>query len=319
MNNIIRVLPCFLLLASCISSTPVGSPTRTYAEVVTYEDHVLRMEAAELSSGQMAYIDEGSGPPVVLMHGIPTSSWMYRKVVRGLVDAGHRVIAPDLMGMGASERIEDESKLTVRAQAEAMLELFGDHLGLRDWTHVVHDFAGPITWEMLGDERFRASKLVLLNTFAFDDGWDPGLSGITKAATTMGTSPPFDRAFYEMAVKGMVEDAAMANGRMLHGYCRPLVEGGDVVYRCLYFEANDLRERLSGYQLALAGSDLEVVGIVWGRHDDFLSAGAQLDQLQKLMGVSSDRVQIVETAGHLIAEEAPDAVIAAVSGGSSQP
>lgn len=297
----------------------MGSPTRTYAEVVTYEDHVLRMEAAALSSGQMAYVDEGSGPPVVLMHGIPTSSWMYRKVVRGLVEAGHRVIAPDLMGMGASERIEDESKLTVRAQAGVMLELLGDHLGLRDWTHVVHDFAGPITWEMLGDERFRASRLVLLNTFAFDDGWDPGLNGITKAATTMGTSPPFDRAFYEMAVKGMVEDSEMANRRMLHGYCRPLVEGAGVAYRCLYFEANDLRDRLPGYQQALAGSGLEVAGIVWGRHDDFLIPDAQLDQFQALLGVPSDRVQIVETAGHLIAEDAPDAVIAAVSAGASGP
>lgn len=308
---LMALIPC---AASCSLSNPTGSATRTYAEVVTYEDHVLRMEAAELQSGQLAYLDEGSGPVVVLMHGIPTSSWMYRKVVRGLVEQGHRVIAPDLMGMGASERIEDEDLLSVKAQADVLLELLGDHLGLRDWTHVVHDFAGPITWEMLGDERFRATRLVLLNTFAFEDGWSPGLNGITKAATAMGTSPPFDRAFYEIAVKGMVKDSGVANARMLHGYCRPLVEGADVAYRCLYFEANDLKGRLAGYQSKLEDSGLEVAGIVWGRHDEFLSAGAQLEQLQALMNVPASRVRIVEGAGHLIAEEDPGAVIAAISG-----
>ena len=58
----------------------------------------------------MAYVDEGSGPVVLLLHGEPSWSYLYRKVVPVLVDAGFRVVAPDLIGFGRSDkptRLED--------------------------------------------------------------------------------------------------------------------------------------------------------------------------------------------------------------------
>ena len=51
-------------------------------------------------------VDEGSGPPVLLLHGFPDSSALWRHQIPALVDAGHRVIAPDLRGFGASDRPE---------------------------------------------------------------------------------------------------------------------------------------------------------------------------------------------------------------------
>ena len=55
-------------------------------------------------------VDEGSGPPVLLLHGFPDSSALWRHQIPALVDAGHRVIAPDLRGFGASDRPKGEAK-----------------------------------------------------------------------------------------------------------------------------------------------------------------------------------------------------------------
>ena len=80
-----------LVLPGCVAEAPTGAET--------YDDHLGMMKYAEVQGRKLAYIDEGTGKPIVLMHGIPTSSWMYRKVIPKLVEAGYRVIAPDLMGM----------------------------------------------------------------------------------------------------------------------------------------------------------------------------------------------------------------------------
>ena len=64
------------------------------------------MKTVQLPQGRMAYVDEGSGPPVVLVHGTPSSSREWRHVIEALRER-HRVLAPDLLGFGASERPPD--------------------------------------------------------------------------------------------------------------------------------------------------------------------------------------------------------------------
>jgi len=297
---------CSAVASLLLASSAVSS----YGEIETYADHLKHMQYAKVLGMKMAYIDEGSGKPIVLMHGIPTSSWMYRKVIPGLVDAGYRVIAPDLMGLGASERSADASALTVKKQSEYVLELLAGKLRLGSWAHVVHDFGGPITWEMMEDPRFQIDRLVILDTFSFERGWSPGLNWITKQAMWAETSELFGPSFYRMAIRGMVGDKALATPNMVEGYCRPLDDGGGFTYKSLYFQANMLKKELPRYQDNLAKyKDLDV-RIVWGGKDPFLSATEQMPQFRELLGIDEDKVLVLESAKHLIADEYPDRVVA---------
>lgn len=297
----IALLGLLLVLVGCVPDAPSGAET--------YDDHLAMMKYAEVQGRKLAYIDEGTGKPIVLIHGIPTSSWMYRKIIPGLVDAGYRVIAPDLMGMGASERLEDPGELTVRKQSEYLIELLADRLKLDEWSHVVHDFGGPITWEMMEDPRFRIDRLIILDTFAFEKGWSPGLNVVTKNMTRIATSRPFDRAFYTMAIKGMVQDKALANTEMIDGYCHPLADGGGFTFETLYFTANELKKELPRYQRNLARYKNHDVKIIWGRHDPFLSSTLQLDQFKELLEVEDEHVLLLESAKHLIADEEPESIV----------
>jgi haloalkane dehalogenase len=111
---------------------------------------------------RMHYLDEGSGPAVLLLHGEPTWSYLYRTVIPELVPAA-RAIAPDYFGFGRSDkplRIEDYSyDFHVRS-----IERLADELDLRDATVVVQDWGGPIGLRLAVERPDRIGKLVIMNT-----------------------------------------------------------------------------------------------------------------------------------------------------------
>src|SRR5512133_3021901 len=95
----------------------------------------------QLPMGRMHYIDEGHGSPIVMVHGTPTWSFLYRHLVKRLA-ADYRCLAPDNLGFGLSNKPAGWS-YTPQAHADN-LRAFIESLGLRDVTLVVHDFGGPI-------------------------------------------------------------------------------------------------------------------------------------------------------------------------------
>jgi haloalkane dehalogenase len=111
---------------------------------------------------RMHYLDKGSGPAVLLLHGEPTWSYLYRTVIPELVPAA-RAIAPDYFGFGRSDkplRIEDYSyDFHVRS-----IERLADELDLRDATVVVQDWGGPIGLRLAVERPDRIGKLVIMNT-----------------------------------------------------------------------------------------------------------------------------------------------------------
>ena len=111
---------------------------------------------------RMHYLDEGAGPAVLLLHGEPTWSYLYRKVIRELVP-GARAIAPDYFGFGRSDkplRVEDYSyDFHVRSITRLVEEL-----DLRDATVVVQDWGGPIGLRLAVENPDRIGKLVIMNT-----------------------------------------------------------------------------------------------------------------------------------------------------------
>jgi haloalkane dehalogenase len=92
---------------------------------------------------RLAHIDEGAGAPVVMLHGEPTWSFLWRKVIPPVLDAGFRVIAPDLPGFGRSDKPIDEDWYSYDRHVAAVLDLLVS-LEVRDATLVLHDWGGPI-------------------------------------------------------------------------------------------------------------------------------------------------------------------------------
>ncbi len=118
----------------------------------------------ELDGVRIHYLDEGSGPPILMVHGQPTWSYLYRKMIPPLVAAGYRCIAPDLMGFGLSDKPTDESVYTLRRHVELVAGLIG-MLQLKGITIVGQDWGGPISLRYAIDHQDNVRALVILNTF----------------------------------------------------------------------------------------------------------------------------------------------------------
>jgi haloalkane dehalogenase len=120
----------------------------------------------DLGGVRMHYLDEGWGEPVVCVHGNPTWSFYFRNLVTGLRDQ-HRVIVPDHVGCGLSDKPDDGEYDYTLARRIEDLEALLDRLGVDRATLVVHDWGGAIGlgWAVRHPERVR--RLVILNTAAF--------------------------------------------------------------------------------------------------------------------------------------------------------
>jgi len=118
---------------------------------------------------RLHYLDEGSGPLVVLFHGEPTWSFLYRKVIPRITAAGFRAIAPDYPGFGKSDKPTDPAFYTYDRLTAAMRALV-DHLDLREAAAVVQDWGGPIGLRVAVEAQGRFTRLSILNTGLFTGG-----------------------------------------------------------------------------------------------------------------------------------------------------
>jgi haloalkane dehalogenase len=141
------------------------SPARALSTpLFPYEPRFARVRV-EGGDFDMAYVEHGAGPPVLLLHGNPTWGFLYREVIHAL--GPHvRAIAPDLLGFGRSDKLERPEHYTLENHLAALTQLV-DALGLEDLTLVVHDWAGPIGLSYAVDHPERIRRLVIMNTWAF--------------------------------------------------------------------------------------------------------------------------------------------------------
>jgi len=151
---------------------------------MNYRQHQARLRFFEADGGKIAYVDEGQGPAILLVHGFPTSSWLFRNVIPILVENGIRVIAPDLLGFGSSAKPDEASLYSTEAQAVRILALM-QSLGIKQWSQVCHNLGGPWTWEIIDKEPEHVQKLIITNTTAYREGWHPPAS-IDMMATPLG-------------------------------------------------------------------------------------------------------------------------------------
>lgn len=127
-----------------------------------------RPRSVSLNGLRYAYVDEGSGPPVVLVHGNPSWSYHFRSLLERLPAAGHRAIAPDHIGMGRSAKpAASDYPHTLTRRVADFTAFLAQVVPNGPVTLVVHDWGGAVAlaWAVAHPER--VERLVLLNTAAF--------------------------------------------------------------------------------------------------------------------------------------------------------
>jgi pimeloyl-ACP methyl ester carboxylesterase len=251
---------------------------------------------ATVSGGELAYHDLGSGPPVLLVHGFPLSSYVWRALVPALAGM-HRVIAPDLLGLGDSEKPAG-ARLDIGAQAGYLRELLAQ-LDVERVAVVGHSTGGGIAQLLAAGAG--VDTLVLIDSIAFDRWPAPAVSEIQAVA-------PRDEAFetVELVIRSAftigMGDSALAR-EDFERYLDPWRDPSAVPAFFRWARALDgvgLRE------LAPAmGSWAIPTLLLWGEQDPFHPI-AIAEELQD--AIPSSALGIVPGCGHLLPEEAPETI-----------
>lgn len=121
---------------------------------------------AEVDGLRMHYVDEGSGQPVVMFHGEPTWSYLYRKIVPAVLESGRRAVCPDFAGFGRSDKPVDFGWYSYDRHVEHVSAVLAG-LDLREAVVVVQDWGGPIGLRWAVENEERVAALVVLNTGLF--------------------------------------------------------------------------------------------------------------------------------------------------------
>lgn len=192
------------------------TPDSRFEDLADYPfaPHYRHVTASGTEPLRMHYVDEGlpDGPPIVLLHGEPTWSYLYRTMIPPLADGGHRVLAPDLIGFGRSDkpsRIGDYSYLRHVEWVASWLE----GLDLRNVTLFVQDWGSLIGLRIAAEHGDRISRIVVANGFlptatrrtplafhawrAFARYWPVLPAGRLVAAGTVHKVPAEVRAGYD--------------------------------------------------------------------------------------------------------------------------
>lgn len=141
-----------------------------------FDPHYSQVQTEGVEPLRMHYVDAGpaQGPVVLLMHGQPTWSYLYRKVIPVLTEAGLRAIAPDHIGFGRSDKLTEPTDYTFARHVDWLHTLVVG-LDLNEVTLVVQDWGGPIGLSALARDPSRFARILATNTILHT--CDPALEG----------------------------------------------------------------------------------------------------------------------------------------------
>ena len=168
----------FLFVGYLYLSDPTPDNFKVDKALFPYESHYIDLE----NGARIHYVDEGKGKTLLLLHGNPTWSFLYRKIIAEL-KGEYRLIAPDYPGFGLSSAPKGYG-FTAAEQAQAINE-FVQKLDLQDTTIMVQDWGGPIGFDVALSNPDRISAFVIGNTWA----WPLERTGQKVFSTLMGGVP----------------------------------------------------------------------------------------------------------------------------------
>ncbi|HEV2582875.1 MAG TPA: alpha/beta fold hydrolase [Ktedonobacteraceae bacterium] len=260
----------------------------------------------------MHYVDEGSGEPVVMLHGDPTWGYLYRNFISPLSRRA-RCIVPDHMGMGKSSVPPERGRYRLEQHC-ANLEALLLHLDLRDITLVLHDWGGPVALGFAIQHPDRIKRLVLTNTWAFapwPGGPFPRLLELIRSER--GEAFVLQKNGYlAPALQGTTFHRERLTPEVMQAYQAPYptpesrlamlcwsrdipVQESDVSFAAM----KRIEQGLSGF------NDIPVL-LIWGMQDPVLPAPV-LQRWQQLYPHATTHV--LEDASHFLQEDAPERIV----------
>jgi pimeloyl-ACP methyl ester carboxylesterase len=243
----------------------------------------------------------GDGEPVVLIHGFPTSSHLWRDVVP-LVPEGHRVVVLDLLGYGRSDRPQEGSDLSIKGHAERIVALL-DALRISYAAIVGHDLGGGIAQYLAVHHPTRVARLCLVDSVAFGD-WP------TRQVRLARATLPLTRHLPATWILGILrselergyaheERGARSIDINVRPFCQP--EGLDVLVA--HLEALDAAETM-----ALQPRLKDIVAptaVITGAHDPFVPPAVSRRLHDAIPGSTFD---VLADVRHFTPEEAPETI-----------
>lgn len=259
---------------------------------------------------RLAARDEGTGPPVVLVHGTPSHSVMWRQVLPALVAGGRRVVCYDLLGYGASER-PTARDTSVTAQTDLLVALL-DTLRLDQVDLVGHDIGGAIVQRLAVLHPDRLRRVVLADTVSYDSWPSPTWRRIIDDHLERYEALPLPefQALLTRQLQMTVVDPARMAGEVLDAYLEPLASPlGKASFFCHQVRHYDSRHT---QQIAHRLPELVMpVLILWGEADQWQPL-AYAERLAR--DIPSAELRVISNAGHFLTEDAPDVVSQTLAG-----
>jgi haloalkane dehalogenase len=268
---------------------------------------------------EMAYVEAGSGDPIVFLHGNPTSSYLWRNVVPHLADRG-RCIAPDLIGMGDSDKLEPSGPDRYRfVEHRAHLDAFLEAVGVtRRVTFVLHDWGSALGFDWANRHRGAVLGIAYMEAIVRPLGWDEWPSAASSVF----------RAFRSPAGEKMVLEDNVFVERVLPGsILRKLSEQEMEEYRRPFRAKGEGRRPTLTWprQIPLDGEPPDVVAIVqayaeWLASSDVPKLFVDADPGAILIGAQREfcrawpnQTEVRVKGSHFVQEDSPDEIGRAIA------
>ena len=263
---------------------------------------------------EMAYVEMGDGDPIVFLHGNPTSSYLWRNVMPHLSSLG-RCLAPDLIGMGDSEKLEDSGPESYRfVEHRKYLDALLDALGVKEnVTLVIHDWGSALGFDWARRHPDAIKGIAYMEGIVRPVDWEDWPEAIT----------PLFEAFRSDAGEAMVLQKNIFVEKVLPGsVLRGLTEAEMAVYRRPFAEAGEDRRPTLTWprQIPLSGEPEDVVQIVsdyaeWMAENELPKLFINAEPGAILVGPQRDfcrswinQTEVTVAGSHFIQEDSPDEI-----------
>ncbi|WP_197040115.1 alpha/beta fold hydrolase [Mycobacterium sp. URHB0044] len=280
-------------------------PFEVSAEEYPFTDHWL-----EFRDGHIHYVDEGDGPTVLLLHGNPTWSYLYRNVIKEL-SSECRLVALDYPGFGMSKAPTGYG-YTPQEHSEMLFE-FITHLDLTNFVMVVQDWGGPIGMSYVVKHQDNIRGVVLMNTWA----WPSTLPKVRLFSLAMGGWPigywlqTKMNFFAKTILPAGIFHKEKVTETLRKAYTDPFPTPRSRMPTWVF----PRQIRKAGSWLATIEAELPTLSglptqILWGAQD---SAGFPRELMERWRGyLRANETEVLDDAAHFVQEDRPDRVVAAI-------
>lgn len=307
----------------------IRTPEARFANLT---DYPFAPNYVEIKGYRIHYVDEGprDGETILLLHGQPSWSYLYRHMIPPLAEAGYRVIAPDLVGFGKSDKPLQPSDHNYQMHVDLMTA-FARDLDLQDATVFMQDWGGLIGLRMIAEEPDRYARIMLSNTglpaAGGLQGWlgfplirfqvwregapesvlDDGEFRFTRWIAYAMHSDQFDiKSVFQGATTRTLSDAELA------GYAAPFPDDS---YRAAtrifpYMVPSQLRQNQKAMDDVFAKWDKPMLTAFGDR--DPVTAGGDLVWQETVPGAAGQAHTTIEGGHHFIQEDNPDELVQAL-------